>query len=94
MEFYILPLKIFENYYGTLKKHVDELIKKNDILFDIDWQGTQQLAEHAGEDLIRVFILPPTTRELERRLKSDERLTLDDDLKLFGSNFFKTIGLE
>ena len=41
-----------------------------DILFDIDWQGTQQLAEHAGEDLIRVFILPPSTRELERRLKT------------------------
>ena len=62
--------KIFENYYGTLKQNVDEMIKSNDILFDIDWQGTQQLAEHAGEDLIRVFILPPSTRELERRLKN------------------------
>ena len=41
-----------------------------DVLFDIDWQGTQQLQEAAADDLVRVFILPPTAAELERRLKS------------------------
>jgi guanylate kinase len=40
------------------------------VLFDIDWQGTQQLAESARDDLVSVFILPPSTRELERRLKA------------------------
>jgi len=50
---------------------VEEALESGrDILFDIDWQGTQQLAEHAGEDLIRVFILPPSTKELESRLKT------------------------
>ena len=63
--------KVFDYYYGTPRKPVEEaLASGRDILFDIDWQGTQQLAEHAGEDLIRVFILPPSTRELERRLKT------------------------
>ena len=41
-----------------------------DVLFDIDWQGTQQLVESARADLVSVFILPPSTPELERRLKS------------------------
>ena len=63
--------KVFDYYYGTPRQPVEEaLASGRDILFDIDWQGTQQLAEHAGEDLIRVFILPPSTRELERRLKT------------------------
>ena len=63
--------KVFVYFYGTTRNSVEEaLASGRDILFDIDWQGTQQLAEHAGEDLIRVFILPPSTRELERRLKT------------------------
>jgi len=63
--------KVFSNYYGTPKKPVmDVLAKGRDVLFDIDWQGTQQLAEHAADDLVRVFILPPSTVELERRLKT------------------------
>ena len=63
--------KVFDCYYGTPRQPVEEaLASGRDILFDIDWQGTQQLAEHAGEDLIRVFILPPSTEELERRLKT------------------------
>ncbi len=43
------------------------------MLFDIDWQGTQQLAEKARDDLVRVFILPPSTEELERRLRTRAR---------------------
>ena len=63
--------KVFDYYYGTPRQPVEEaLASGRDILFDIDWQGTQQLAEHAGEDLIRVFILPPSTKELESRLKT------------------------
>jgi len=63
--------KVFGNYYGTPKRPVmDALARGRDVLFDIDWQGTQQLAEHASDDLVRVFILPPSTAELERRLKT------------------------
>jgi len=63
--------KVFGNYYGTPKKPVmDALEGGKDVLFDIDWQGTQQLAEHARDDLVSVFILPPSSAELERRLRS------------------------
>ena len=63
--------KVFGHYYGTPRTPVEEaLAGGRDVLFDIDWQGTQQLAENAPEDLVSVFVLPPSTRELERRLKS------------------------
>lgn len=63
--------KVFDNYYGTPAGPVrSELEAGRDILFDIDWQGTQQLAEKAREDLVRVFILPPTMVELEHRLET------------------------
>ena len=62
--------KVFDYYYGTPRSQVEETLDKGqDVLFDIDWQGTQQLGEHLEADLVRVFILPPSTRELERRLK-------------------------
>jgi guanylate kinase len=61
--------QVFENYYGTPRAPVEQaLAAGRDVLFDIDWQGTQQLAESAREDLVTVFVLPPSTRELERRL--------------------------
>lgn len=61
--------KVFDNYYGTPSAPVEEhLAEGRDVLFDIDWQGTQQLAEKARDDLVSVFILPPSMRELERRL--------------------------
>lgn len=63
--------KVFGNYYGTPRGPVEEVLSGGgDVLFDIDWQGTQQLADAAREDLVSVFILPPSTRELERRLMS------------------------
>ena len=63
--------KVFDNYYGTPKAPVEAALSEGrDVLFDIDWQGTQQLQEAAADDLVRVFILPPTAAELERRLKS------------------------
>ena len=64
--------RVFGNYYGTPRKPVEEALASGfDILFDIDWQGTQQLEgnENAGKDLVSVFILPPDNRELELRLR-------------------------
>ncbi len=60
--------KIFGNYYGTLKKSVDEMIKKNDIIFDIDWQGTQQLSRFKNLNLIKIYLVPPNKEELKKRL--------------------------
>jgi guanylate kinase len=61
--------KVFENYYGTPRAPVDAALGAGrDVLFDIDWQGTQQLDARAPKDLVTIFILPPSTRELERRL--------------------------
>ena len=63
--------KVFDNYYGTPRAPVEAaLAVGRDMLFDIDWQGTQQLEEAMPQDLVRVFILPPSTRELERRLEA------------------------
>ncbi len=61
--------EVFGNFYGTPKKPVEEaLTKGRDVLFDIDWQGTQQLAQAMEDDLVRLFILPPSARELQDRL--------------------------
>jgi guanylate kinase len=61
--------EVFGNYYGTPKAPVDEaLATGRDVLFDIDWQGTQQLRDKGRADLVTVFILPPSTRDLEKRL--------------------------
>ena len=63
--------KVFDNYYGTPSAPVEEALENGrDILFDIDWQGTQQIAEIARKDLVSVFILPPSTKDLEMRLKN------------------------
>jgi len=62
---------VFEHRYGTPKQPVmAALAAGRDVLFDIDWQGTQQLKERAREDLVSVFVLPPSHDELERRLKT------------------------
>lgn len=70
--------KVFDNYYGTPSEPVLEaLAAGRDVLFDIDWQGTQQIAEQARDDLVSVFILPPSTTELERRLKKRAQDSLE-----------------
>ncbi len=62
--------EVFGHYYGTPTKPVRKaLAAGRDVLFDIDWQGAQQLAQSARSDLVSIFILPPTTAELARRLK-------------------------
>ena len=59
--------KVFDNYYGTPVAPVKAAIADGrDVLFDIDWQGTQQLADANRDDLISVFILPPSTYDLEK----------------------------
>jgi len=63
--------KVFDHYYGTPAEPVEAALSAGwDVLFDIDWQGAQDLKEEMRDDLASVFILPPSTRELERRLKS------------------------
>ncbi|NKB45123.1 MAG: guanylate kinase [Alphaproteobacteria bacterium] len=60
---------VFSNYYGTPRTLVERhLSAGEDVLFDIDWQGTQQLRESARDDVISIFILPPSYNELEKRL--------------------------
>ncbi len=62
---------VFDNRYGTPRAPVEAALSNGeDVLFDIDWQGTQQLREKAGEDLVSVFILPPSALDLEKRLHS------------------------
>jgi guanylate kinase len=74
--------KVFNNYYGTPLMPVEKaLANSQDIIFDIDWQGTQQLKQKLVNDLVTVFILPPSQDELERRLRArqqdDEKVILD-----------------
>jgi len=60
---------VFDHHYGSPQGPIKAALKAGrDVLFDIDWQGTQQLHAAMGEDLVRVFILPPSMAELERRL--------------------------
>jgi guanylate kinase len=60
---------VFGNSYGTPRAPVEEALSHgHDVMFDVDWQGTQQLKQNAREDLVSIFILPPTILELERRL--------------------------
>lgn len=62
--------KVFDHYYGTPRGAVEEALSAgHDVLFDIDWQGEQQLKQTARDDLASIFILPPSTEELARRLR-------------------------
>ena len=77
--------KIFDNYYGTSKYSIKQLLKgKFDILFDIDWQGTQQLSNYPELNLIKIFVLPPNKNELRNRLISrnqDDNLIVEKRMK-------------
>jgi len=60
---------VFDNYYGTPRKPVEELLAAGrDVLFDVDWQGAQSLRDDSPDDVVTVFILPPSGRALEQRL--------------------------
>jgi guanylate kinase len=63
--------RVFDNYYGTPRAPVEAaVVKGHDILFDIDWQGAQQLSETMKHDVVRVFVLPPSAAALEERLRA------------------------
>ena len=62
--------EVFDNFYGSLIKDVEKITKsKKDVLFDIDWQGTQQLYHSKPSNLVSIFILPPSKDEIENRLR-------------------------
>ena len=76
--------KIFEHYYGTLKSNVDEMILKNDIIFDIDWQGTKQLSKYKDLNLIKIYLIT-NKDELKRRLVKRNQNTFEEIEKRFDS---------
>jgi len=76
--------KIFENYYGTLKNDVDETLKKNDLLFDIDWQGTKQLSKIKDLKLIKIYLITEKS-ELKKRLIKRNQNSKDEIDKRFKS---------
>ena len=83
--------KIFGNFYGTLKKNIDKLIIENDIIFDIDWQGTNILSKFKNLKLIKIFLIADNKEELNKRLLKRNQNTaeeiskrlnaFDDDIK-------------
>ncbi len=77
--------KIFGNYYGTLKKNVDEAILTNDIIFDIDWQGTKQLSKFKSLNLIKIYLITSNKDELKKRLINRNQNTNQEVEKRFNS---------
>ena len=75
--------KIFDNYYGTLKENVDQSILKNDIIFDIDWQGTKQLSKFKNLNLIKIYLITENKEELKKRLINRNQNTADEIEKRF-----------
>lgn len=72
--------KVFENYYGTPRAPVEKALSEGrDVIFDIDWQGTQQLCEIARDDVVSVFVLPPSRKELEKRLRDRSKDTRETE---------------
>ena len=75
--------KIFDNYYGTLKKNVDEMIVNNDIIFDIDWQGTKQLSKFENLNLLKIYLVTDNKEELKKRLIKRNQNTEEEIEKRF-----------
>ena len=66
--------KVFNNYYGSLRKHVDSyLVDGNDVLFDIDWQGAQQIVNSDYNKIVTIFIMPPSKKSIEERLLTRQK---------------------
>lgn len=63
--------QVFGHYYGTLRAPIEQdLMDQKDVLFDIDWQGTQQMHQSIPDDIVSIFILPPSLKALEERLRT------------------------
>ena len=81
--------EVFGHFYGTPRKPIERALKQGrDVLFDIDWQGTQQLRERVRDDLVSVFLLPPSSGELQRRLYTRAQ----DDKKVIHARMGKAAG--
>jgi guanylate kinase len=81
--------EVFGNLYGTPRKPVEKALRQGrDVLFDVDWQGTQQLGKRAPKDLVSVFILPPSSGELARRLHTRAQ----DNRKVIRARMAKAAG--
>ena len=76
--------KIFENFYGTSKEYVDKTIKNNDILFDIDWQGTKKLSKFKNLNLIKIYLITDKS-ELKKRLIKRNQNTEEEIEKRYKS---------
>jgi guanylate kinase len=69
-DFFIEYANVFDHWYGTPKYFIEESLEKgNDVIFDIDWQGTQKLSDFSKNDVVSIFILPPSNNVLLERLK-------------------------
>ena len=77
--------KIYDNFYGTAKKTVDELNKINDIIFDIDWQGNQQLSKYKNLNLIKIYITITSKKDLRKRLLVRNQDSINEVEKRFKS---------
>ena len=77
--------KIFENFYGTLKNNVDEIIQYNDLLFDIDWQGTKQLSKFKNLKLIKIYLITSNKNDLKKRLIKRNQNTKEEIEKRFNA---------
>ena len=74
--------EVFGNYYGTLKSEILKKIENGtDVLLDIDWQGTRQIQKYIPNDVVKIFVLPPSIKELEYRLGNRASENKDDFLK-------------
>jgi len=81
--------EVFGNFYGTPRRPVEKALRAgHDVLFDVDWQGAKQLRARAGQDLVSVFILPPSIAELERRLHTRAQ----DDKRVIRARMSKAAG--
>ena len=77
--------EIFENYYGTLKENVDKTIIDNDIIFDIDWQGTKQLSQFKNLKLVKIYLTKDSKKELKNRLIKRDQNSEEEIKKRFSA---------
>ena len=77
--------KIFGNYYGTSKKFVNNTIEENDLIFDIDWQGTKQLSKYKNLKIIKIYLITDNKKELKSRLIKRNQNTENEIEKRFKS---------
>ena len=77
--------EIFENYYGTLKENVDKTIIDNDIIFDIDWQGTKQLSQFKNLKLVKIYLTTDSKKELKNRLIKRDQNSEEEIKKRFSA---------